>query len=134
MLTITLSNNRHTHMPATTRAHIFQVSYPHRGPVRSVQWSEGGQRFVTASQPFMESPGYISVFDTPDNLDPSEFDTIATLEIPIPNKEKVGMHIEGCACVHWRLRQRAGVTPWWWWQWQWRRRRRPGFACTYQVR
>lgn len=62
--------------------------YPHRGPVRGVCWAEGGQRFATVSHPFMESNGFIFIYDTPDNLRPSEYDTIASLEIPIPNKEK----------------------------------------------
>jgi hypothetical protein len=60
--------------------------------VRSVAWAEGGQRFATVSHPFMESNGFIFVYDTPDGAEPSEFETIASLEIPIPNKEKVSVH------------------------------------------
>jgi hypothetical protein len=62
-----------------------------RGPVRSVAWAEGGQGFATVSHPFMESNGFIFVYDTPDGAEPCEFETIASLEIPIPNKEKVSV-------------------------------------------
>ncbi|KAG5191848.1 WD40-repeat-containing domain protein [Tribonema minus] len=64
------------------------VSYPHRGPVRSVCWAEGGQKFVSASQPFMDSPGFISIYDTPSDVDPSQYQQVASREISIPNKEK----------------------------------------------
>jgi hypothetical protein len=70
---------------------MFLRCHLNRGPVRSVAWAEGGQRFATVSHPFMESNGFIFVYDTPDGAEPSEFETIASLEIPIPNKEKVSV-------------------------------------------
>lgn len=44
------------------------VVYNHNGPVRSVAFAEGGQRFATVSDPFTDSPGFISVFETPDDV------------------------------------------------------------------
>lgn len=44
------------------------VVYNHMGPVRSVAFAEGGQRFATVSDPFTDSPGLISVFETPDDV------------------------------------------------------------------
>lgn len=44
------------------------VVYNHMGPVRSVSFAEGGQRFATVSDPFTDSPGLISVFEAPDDV------------------------------------------------------------------
>lgn len=44
------------------------VVYNHMGPVRSVAFAEGGQRFATVSDPFTDSPGLISVFEAPDDV------------------------------------------------------------------
>lgn len=44
------------------------VVYNHMGPVRSCAFAEGAQRFATVSDPFTDSPGLISVFETPDNV------------------------------------------------------------------
>ncbi|CAM9587302.1 unnamed protein product, partial [Discosporangium mesarthrocarpum] len=62
------------------------MKYSHQGPVRSVAFAEGGQRFASYSDPFMDSPGLISVFDVPDDVPTNHCEKIATLEIDIPNK------------------------------------------------
>lgn len=64
------------------------VSYPHNGPVRSVCWAEGGERFVSMSHPFMDTVGYISIYETPNGVDPSDFSKTPTLAIALPSKEK----------------------------------------------
>ncbi|CAM9284559.1 unnamed protein product, partial [Phaeothamnion confervicola] len=64
------------------------VVYSHRGPVRSVAWAEGGERFATISDPFVESPGYVSVYLTPTGVDPSQYEKIAAVEIELPPKLK----------------------------------------------
>ncbi|CAM9685388.1 unnamed protein product [Choristocarpus tenellus] len=65
------------------------VVYSHQGPVsRSVSFAEGGQRFATVSDPFMDSPGLVSVFDVPDHVPVDHLEKIAALEIDLPNKMK----------------------------------------------
>jgi translation initiation factor 3 subunit I len=38
-------------------------TFPHRGPVRGVAWSEDNRTFATISDPFVEHNGKISIFD-----------------------------------------------------------------------
>lgn len=44
------------------------VVYNHMGPLRSASFAEGGQRFATVSDPFTDSPGHVSVFETPSDV------------------------------------------------------------------
>ncbi|CBN79425.1 eukaryotic initiation factor eIF3 i subunit p36 [Ectocarpus siliculosus] len=64
------------------------VVYNHMGPVRSVSFAEGGQRFATVSDPFTDSPGLISVFEAPDDVPTDQLEKIACLEIDLPPKMK----------------------------------------------
>mmetsp|Transcript_14204 Transcript_14204/g.20077 ORF Transcript_14204/g.20077 Transcript_14204/m.20077 type:complete len:338 (-) Transcript_14204:25-1038(-) len=63
------------------------VNYPHNGPVRSVCWADGGQRFATCSNYFMDKPGGIFIYDTPHHLNPQQYNKIPTIEVKIINKE-----------------------------------------------
>lgn len=64
------------------------VVYNHMGPVRSVAFAEGGQRFASVSDPFTDSPGLINVFDTPYDVSSDQLDKMASLEIDLPPKMK----------------------------------------------
>lgn len=48
------------------------VVYHHMGPLRSAAFAEGGQRFATVSDPFTDSPGLVSVFETPSDVPADE--------------------------------------------------------------
>jgi translation initiation factor 3 subunit I len=39
-------------------------TFPHRGPVRGIAWSENSRTFATISDPFVEHNATISIFDT----------------------------------------------------------------------
>ncbi|KAL3909159.1 MAG: hypothetical protein SGARI_002739 [Bacillariaceae sp.] len=55
-------------------------TFPHRGPVRGIVWSEDNKQFATISDPFVEHNAKISIFDTTsDSTEP-------VLEIDIPKE------------------------------------------------
>mmetsp|Transcript_17171 Transcript_17171/g.29903 ORF Transcript_17171/g.29903 Transcript_17171/m.29903 type:complete len:352 (-) Transcript_17171:154-1209(-) len=55
-------------------------TFPHRGPVRGVSWSENNRTFATISDPFVEHNAKISVFDIESDS------TAPILEIDIPKE------------------------------------------------
>ncbi|CAM9390945.1 unnamed protein product, partial [Chrysoparadoxa australica] len=69
--------------------------YSHNGPVRSVCWAEGGEKFASASDPFVKQPGYISVFSTPRGADPTQFDTLPVMKIEQIGKIRVSKVLWG---------------------------------------
>lgn len=73
-------------------------TFTHTGPVRGVSWAEGCQRFVTISDPFVDHPAKVCVFEAPDNADPSTYSEKPTLEIPLPKEN--GKRVNA-TCVFW---------------------------------
>jgi len=67
-------------------------TFNHKGPVRSVKWSEGCQSFVTSSDPFIDSPPCVSLYDCPDEVDPELLEKIPRLEIVLDQKCTGGAH------------------------------------------
>lgn len=57
-------------------------TYDHRGPVRGVAWSEDNRKFATISDPFVEHPAKIRIFDIESG------DTDHILEVDIPKEAK----------------------------------------------
>jgi translation initiation factor 3 subunit I len=57
-------------------------TYPHRGPVRGVAWSEDNRKFATISDPFVEHNAKISIYDIESD------DTTPIMEIDIPKDAK----------------------------------------------
>lgn len=72
--------------------------FNHKGPVRGVAWAEGSQMFVTISDPFVEHPAKICVFDAPEDQDPSTYTDTPKLEIELP---KVNGKVVKPTHVHW---------------------------------
>ena len=62
-------------------------TFTHKGPVRGVAWAEGCQKFATISDPFMEHPAKVCVYECPENQDASSYSEVPILEIDLP---KVG--------------------------------------------
>uniref|UniRef100_A0A6V2RRW4 Eukaryotic translation initiation factor 3 subunit I n=1 Tax=Heterosigma akashiwo TaxID=2829 RepID=A0A6V2RRW4_HETAK len=71
---------------------VETCTFNHKGPVRSVRWAEGCQAFVSVSDPFMESPPFVSVYDCPDDADPEQIEKIPRLEIQLDKKSTGGAH------------------------------------------
>jgi len=57
-------------------------TFVHRGPVRGAAWAEGAQTFATISDPFVNHPACISVYDVPEGS--REFDDSPQLVIDLP--------------------------------------------------
>jgi translation initiation factor 3 subunit I len=66
-------------------------TFTHRGPVRGVAWAEGGDMFATISDPFVDHPAQISVYDAPKNE--TTYCTVPRVEIPLP-KSPEGKHVK----------------------------------------
>lgn len=69
-------------------------TFPHRGPVRGVAWSDDNKLFATISDPFVEHNAKISIFDSRDGGDGDGDETIEpVLEIDVPkeNNKRVQM-------------------------------------------
>uniref|UniRef100_A0A7S2JXV0 Eukaryotic translation initiation factor 3 subunit I n=1 Tax=Leptocylindrus danicus TaxID=163516 RepID=A0A7S2JXV0_9STRA len=83
--------------------------YPHRGPVRGVAWAAGGQMFATISDPFVEHPGYISVFAVPKSESPEQWSEKPILEIELPKNNK-GQRVNATNVVWLNLNEAIFVT------------------------
>lgn len=62
-------------------------SFPHRGPVRGVAFADGSQYFATISDPFVEYNACISIYEIPEDVDPSEYDDTPKLQIDLPKDD-----------------------------------------------
>lgn len=70
-------------------------TFPHTGPIRGVAWADGSQMFVTISDPFVNNPAKIRVYDCPEKGPLSEQ---PKLEIDV---SKFGAKIVNPTNVHW---------------------------------
>lgn len=70
-------------------------TFRHHGPVKSVDFAEGAERFVTVSDPFSEHPGSIQVYECPRDLSPSEWDEEPLMLINIPGRGKATRAVWG---------------------------------------
>lgn len=59
-------------------------TFTHSGPVRGAAWADGSNMFATISDPFVEHNARISVYDVPENDDPSTYPDGPRLEIELP--------------------------------------------------
>ncbi|KAK1744764.1 eukaryotic translation initiation factor 3 subunit I [Skeletonema marinoi] len=59
-------------------------TFVHHGPVRGAAWADGSNMFATISDPFVEHNAQISVYDVPENDDPSSYSDSPRLEIDLP--------------------------------------------------
>ena len=64
--------------------------FVHPGPVRGCSWAEGGEMFATISDPFVDHPAQISVYDCP--MHETVFCAEPRLEIPLPKID--GKHVK----------------------------------------
>ena len=64
-------------------------SFPHRGPVRGVAWSDGSHMFATISDPFMDNDALISIYASPRETPPDSYSTSPILEIELPRENAV---------------------------------------------
>lgn len=94
-LTVSWDSTRMVSASADASARMWDVQtgrelvvYNHMGPLRSASFAEGGQRFATVSDPFTDSPGHVSVFETPSDVPVDQLEKIASLEIDLPPKMK----------------------------------------------
>jgi len=80
-------------LTASADSHVFLwncetgkvlTRFTHYGPVRGVAWAEGGQMFASISDPFVDHSAQISVYDVPDDMDPSDYRETPRLEIELP--------------------------------------------------
>ena len=60
-------------------------TYPHRGPVRGVAWSEDNHTFATISDPFVEHNGKISIYD----IDSGSTTPLVEIDIPKEGTKRV---------------------------------------------
>ncbi len=65
------------------------ATFVHHGPVRGAAWAEGSQMFATISDPFVEHPAQIAVYDVPEDVRPSEYRETARLVIELPKDHHV---------------------------------------------
>ena len=68
---------------------VEMMSYPHRGPVRGVAWSDGGHMFATISDPFMDNDALISIYSTPRTANLESYSSTPVLEIDLPRENAV---------------------------------------------
>jgi WD40 repeat protein len=71
-------------------------SFPHRGPVRGVAWSDDNRMFATISDPFVDHNAKISVFDG-DHPDGS---VAPVLEIDIPKEQQKRVNATNVKWTH----------------------------------
>jgi translation initiation factor 3 subunit I len=66
-------------------------SFTHTGPVRGVVWAEGGQKFATICDPFMDHSPKISVYEVPESQDPSSYsdEPVLVVDLPKPAAKRV---------------------------------------------
>lgn len=66
-------------------------SFTHTGPVRGVVWAEGGQKFATICDPFMNHSPKISVYEVPESQDPSSYsdEPVLVVDLPKPAAKRV---------------------------------------------
>jgi len=64
-----------------------------------VAWADGSEMFATISDPFVDSPAQISIYDCPRDLDPEDYSDTPRLEIELP-KGMDGKHNKPTS-VHW---------------------------------
>ena len=83
--------------------------YPHHGPVRGVAWADGGQMFATISDPFVDRPGYVSVFRVPKDESPQDWQDTPVLEIELPKNNK-GQRVNATNVVWLNLNEAIFVT------------------------
>ena len=59
-------------------------TFDHNGPCRGAAWADGSNMFATISDPFVEHNAQISIYDVPENDDPSNYSEEPRLEIELP--------------------------------------------------
>jgi len=84
-------------------------NYPHRGPVRGVAWAQGSRCFATISDPFVDHNAQISIYDCPEDEDPSTYSDTPRLEIDLP-KMPDGKRVNPTNVVFLNLNQALFVT------------------------
>lgn len=84
-------------------------NYPHRGPVRGVAWAQGSHCFATISDPFVDHNAQISIYDCPEDEDPSTYSDTPRLEIDLP-KMPDGKRVNPTNVVFLNLNQALFVT------------------------
>lgn len=84
-------------------------NYPHRGPVRGVAWAQGSHYFATISDPFVDHNAQISIYDCPEDEDPSTYSDTPRLEIDLP-KMPDGKRVNPTNVVFLNLNQALFVT------------------------
>uniref|UniRef100_A0A6U6LR67 Serine-threonine kinase receptor-associated protein n=3 Tax=Odontella aurita TaxID=265563 RepID=A0A6U6LR67_9STRA len=60
------------------------MDFKHHGPVRGVAFAQGSQMFASISDPFVDHNAQISIYDIPEDEDPSTYDDTPRLEIDLP--------------------------------------------------
>jgi translation initiation factor 3 subunit I len=67
-------------------------TFPHRGPVRGVAWSDDNKLFASISDPFVEHNAKISIFDSRAGGDASEnIAPVLEIDVPKENNKRVQM-------------------------------------------
>jgi len=59
-------------------------SFEQHGPVHGAAWADGSNMFATISDPFVEHHAQISIYDVPENDDPSTYSDSPRVEIELP--------------------------------------------------
>jgi len=59
-------------------------SFAHHGPVRGVAWADGSDMFATISDPFVDHNAQISIYDVPEDADPSSYPDSPRVQIDLP--------------------------------------------------
>mmetsp|Transcript_2363 Transcript_2363/g.5035 ORF Transcript_2363/g.5035 Transcript_2363/m.5035 type:complete len:360 (-) Transcript_2363:274-1353(-) len=83
--------------------------FTHHGPVRGAAWADGSNMFATISDPFVDHNAQISVYDVPENDDPSTYSDTPRLEIELP-KGPDGKRVNATNIVWLNLNEALFVT------------------------
>jgi translation initiation factor 3 subunit I len=84
-------------------------TFTHHGPVRGAAWADGSNMIATISDPFVEHNAQISVYDVPENDDPSSYSDTPRLEIDLP-KTSDGKRVNATNIVWLNLNEALFVT------------------------
>lgn len=74
-------------------------TYPHTGPVRGVAWADGSRMFASISDPFVDHPAKICIYDAPKNNDGTAYPDAPKLVMDVP-KGSGGSRVHATH-VHW---------------------------------
>jgi len=66
-------------------------TFPHRGPVRGVCWSDDNKLFASISDPFVEHNAKITIFDSQDDGDEETIEPVLEIDVPKENNKRVQM-------------------------------------------